>query len=110
MWHDALWGIAGAAANIGVVFIQASQRVKGWPWTRPYGPGGDVYAVAQLVHLGVAALTVAALANAGLVPNVAVAFLIGATAPEVLKRLTQTMQSWLPDVSGKAEVAPEGEG
>ncbi|TQJ05073.1 hypothetical protein FB471_4896 [Amycolatopsis cihanbeyliensis] len=27
----AVWGVLGAVANLGVLFVEATRRVKGWP-------------------------------------------------------------------------------
>jgi hypothetical protein len=96
MWEYALWGLVGATANRGVVFLEAAQRVKGWPWTRPDGPGGGVYAVSVLMHLGIAAATTAALATATIISNGLIAFGIGATAPTVVKKVAGYAEKLVP--------------
>ncbi|WP_148089023.1 hypothetical protein [Saccharothrix texasensis] len=99
MWQYAMWGLVGAAANRAILFIEATQRVKAWPWTRPKGPGGGIYAVATLLHLAIATATTAALATTAIVASDFVAFGIGAAAPVVVKK-----------IAGYAEslVSPEG--
>jgi hypothetical protein len=92
----ALWGVLGAAANLGVVFLEASRRVKGWPWVRPHGPGGDVYAVSIVVQLGIAAVTTAAMTTAGIAVSGLIAFGMGATAPVVIKKLSRYVQGLVP--------------
>ncbi|MEA5358282.1 hypothetical protein VA596_01935 [Amycolatopsis sp., V23-08] len=87
MWQFALWGLVGAVANRGVVFLEALQRAKGWPWPRPYGPGGGPYAASIIVHVGVAAAASSVAAAAGLITNVLLAFGVGAAAPSVVKKL-----------------------
>jgi hypothetical protein len=99
VWQYALWGLIGASANIGVVFLEASQRVKGWPWASPKGPGGGVYAVSVLVNLGISAGATAALSSTGMVVNDMVAFGIGASGPIVVKKVARYVESLLPDDS-----------
>jgi hypothetical protein len=96
VWQYALWGAVGAAANIGVVFLEASRRVKGWPWERPKGPGGGVYAASVVIHIGIATATTAALAAAAIVTNAFVAFGIGATAPSVVKKVARYAETLIP--------------
>lgn len=96
MWQFAVWGLVGAMANVGVVFIEATRRVKGPPWARPYGPGGGMYAISVLVHLLVAAGATGALANGAIVTNSIVAFAIGAAAPVVVKKLAKYAETILP--------------
>ncbi len=97
MWLFALWGCIGAAVNCGTEFVEASSRVKGWPWADPQGPGGGVYVVALAIKLGAGAATAAVLPESGLLPeNVAVAFGIGACAPSIIKKLAQYVQGLLP--------------
>ncbi|WP_410659523.1 hypothetical protein [Amycolatopsis sp. lyj-112] len=96
MWLYAVWGLVGAAANRGVVFLEAAQRVKGWPWKRPSGPGGGVYTVSLVLHLGIAAAVGAALTTAGIVTNGLVAFGVGAAAPTVVKKISRYGQGLVP--------------
>ncbi|MFD1047369.1 hypothetical protein ACFQ1S_18385 [Kibdelosporangium lantanae] len=96
MWQYALWGLVGAAANVGVVFLEASTRVKGWPWQSPKGPGGGVYAVSIFIHLGIATATTAALATTTIIVSNFVAFGIGAAAPVVVKKMARYAESLLP--------------
>lgn len=104
-WQYAVWGLVGGAANCGVVFLEASGRVKGWPWARPHGPGGGVYLVSILVHLGVAAATAAALAAGAIVSNSLIAFGIGAGAPVVVKKVAAYAETFLPGVGGRGETS-----
>jgi hypothetical protein len=92
----ALWGVLGAAANLGVVYVEASRRVKGWPWARPHGPGGGVYAASIVVQLGIAAVTTAAVTTAGIAVTGFIAFGFGATAPVVIKKLSAYAQGLVP--------------
>jgi hypothetical protein len=87
MWQYALWALAGAASNRALLFLEACQRVKGWPWRFPYGPGAAPYWVATVLHLGVGTGVASAAAEAGYVTNSLVAFGIGAAAPVVVKKL-----------------------
>ncbi|MBB5917671.1 hypothetical protein BJY24_006583 [Nocardia transvalensis] len=87
MWLYALWGFLGAAFFCGVEFLEAGQRVGGWPWKRPAGPGGGPYAVAIVVRLALGAGVTAALAAGGVLTNVLVAVGAGAAAPAILKSL-----------------------
>ena len=96
VWQYALWGLVGAAANRAVLFLEASQRVKGWPWTRPKGPGGGVYAVSVIIHLGIAAATGAALATTAIITNGFIAFGIGAAAPIVVKKVAGYVETLIP--------------
>jgi hypothetical protein len=96
VWEFASWGALGAAANIGVVFLEASRRVKAWPWDRPKGPGGGVYAASVLIQLGIATVTTAALATAAIVTNAFVAFGIGAAAPSVVKKVARYAEGLIP--------------
>jgi hypothetical protein len=96
MWQYALWGLVGAAANRGVVFLEAAQRVKGWPWARPKGPGGGIYVVSILVHLAIAAATTAALATAAIVTSGLIAFGLGAAAPTVVKKVAAYAETLVP--------------
>ncbi|GAA2696848.1 MULTISPECIES: hypothetical protein [Actinosynnema] len=93
----AVWGAVGAVANLGVVFLEASQRVKGkgWPWRPPWGPGGGPYAVSLVVNLVIAAFATAAVSTA--IPgNGLVFFGLGAAAPVVVKKVARYAQSLLP--------------
>jgi hypothetical protein len=96
VWEYALWGVLGAIANRGVIFLEATRRVKGWPWARPLGPGGGVYAVSIFVHLGIAATASAALSTMLRGTSDFVAFGIGVAAPVVVKKAGQYAESLLP--------------
>lgn len=97
MWLYAVWGCVGAAVNCGVIFVEASNRVKGWPWIAPAGPGGGVYAASVVVQLAAGAATSAAVIGSGLIgTNVLVAFGIGSGTPVVLKKLSTYVRSLLP--------------
>jgi hypothetical protein len=102
-----LWGVTGAAANLGVVFLEASRRVKGWPWVLPHGPGGGVYAASVMIHLGIAACTTAATSTAEIVSSGFVAFGIGAAAPVAVKKIARSAQGLLPDREDRND--PPGE-
>ncbi|MDQ3790494.1 MAG: hypothetical protein M3422_25070 [Actinomycetota bacterium] len=96
MWQFAVWGAVGAMANVGVVFIEATRRVKGPPWARPHGPGGGMYSLAVLANLLVAAGATGALAEGAIVTNSTIAFAIGAAAPAVVKKLATYAETMLP--------------
>ncbi|WP_155981430.1 hypothetical protein [Nocardia sp. BMG111209] len=96
MWQYAVWGFVGAAANLGVVFLEAVRRVKSWPWVRPQGPGGGIYAASLVIQLAVATVTTAALASSAVVPNGLVAFGLGAAAPSIVKKIASYAESFLP--------------
>lgn len=96
MWQYALWGLAGAAVNRALVYLEASQRTKGWPWRRPYGPGGGVFFVAQILHCGIAMIVTAAAASSGLLSSALLALGMGAAAPAVVKKASQYGLAVLP--------------
>ncbi|WP_063016343.1 hypothetical protein [Nocardia nova] len=100
MWLYAVWGCIGAAVNCGVVFLEASKRVKGWPWVAPRGPGGGPYAASIVVQLGIGAATAAGVLGSGLIAaNVAangLAFGIGTATPVVVKKIGQYVESLVP--------------
>ncbi|UMP06670.1 hypothetical protein [Amycolatopsis sp. EV170708-02-1] len=100
VWQYALWGLIGAATNRAVLFLEACHRVKGWPWARPRGPGGGVYGVSIVLHLGIATATAAALATTEIVANGFVAFGIGAAAPVVVKKVARYAEAIIPDGEG----------
>jgi hypothetical protein len=107
VWQYALWGLVGAAANRAVLVLEAAQRVKGWPWGQPQGPGGGVYVVSVVIHLGIAAATTAALATTAIVTNGFVAFGIGAAAPVVVKKVAGYAETLVPS-RGDDEQGPAG--
>jgi hypothetical protein len=96
MWQYALWGLVGAAVNRALLFLEASQRVKGWPWAQPDGPGGGVYAVSVVLHLAIAATTTAAVSTTALLSNGFLAFGMGAAAPVVVKKVSGYALKVLP--------------
>ena len=89
-WQYALWGLAGAAANRGVVYLQAAERVKGKgpAWRVPYGPGGGLYLLSVMLHCVVGVIVTGAIAESGWIRNAAIAVGIGAAAPVALKRVS----------------------
>jgi hypothetical protein len=96
MWQYALWGLAGAASNQALAYIEASQRVKGWPWKRPHGPGGGAYLVSVLLHCVIGALVAAAAAQSGVVHNALLAFGMGVAAPVAVRKVSQYTLAVLP--------------
>jgi hypothetical protein len=105
---DAVWGAVGATANLGVVFVEACRRVKGWPWARPYGPGGGVYAVTIIVNVAVAGMTTAAVASGRIEQSGLIAFGMGAAAPVVVKKMARYVEALLP--SGDQDDPPGRKG
>jgi hypothetical protein len=100
MWQFALWGLAGAAINRALIYLEASQRVKGWPWRRPDGPGGGVFLVSQILHCCIGAVVTAAVAQSGLVSSPLLALGMGAAAPAVVKKISRYSLNALPPASG----------
>jgi hypothetical protein len=96
MWEYALWGVVGAVANRGVIFLEATQRVKGWPWAQPKGPGGGVYTASIFVHLGIAAAASAALSTMLKSPSGFIAFGVGVVAPVIVKKAGRYAEALLP--------------
>ena len=96
MWQYALWGLVGSAVNCGVLFLEAMNRVKGWPFAQPRGPGGGVYAVSIIIRLGIAAATTAALATTTIVTSGFIAFGIGVAAPAVVKKVARYVEALVP--------------
>ncbi|MFF0493878.1 hypothetical protein ACFYTQ_33070 [Nocardia sp. NPDC004068] len=100
MWLYAVWGCVGAAVNCGVVFLEATKRVKGWPWPRPKGPGAGPYAVSVLVQWGIGAATAAAVLDSGLIVTTVaangLAFGIGTATPVVVKKISQYVETLVP--------------
>lgn len=96
MWQYALWGLAGAAVNRALIYLEASQRAKGWPWRRPHGPGGGVYAVSVILHCAIGALVTWAAADAGLIVNALLAVGAGAVAPVLVKKASGYTLAMLP--------------
>jgi hypothetical protein len=96
MWHYALWGLAGAATNQALAYIEASRKVKGWPWKYPYGPGGGAYLVAVLLQCGVGAIVTWVAAQSGAIHNVLFAFGLGVAAPVAVNKISQYTLAILP--------------
>lgn len=112
-WQYALWGLMGAAANRGVVFLEAVQRIKGCPWRPPHGAGMGLYATTLGVHLFLGAVAAGALANAGIVDNSFVAFGAGVGAVLVIKKASSyalaAVPSDLEDGTRHGGESPRGE-
>lgn len=96
MWLYALWGLAGAAVNRALIFLEASQRVKGWPWRSPDGPGGGVYLVSVVLHCAIGAVVAFAAADARIATNGLLALGLGAGAPVVVKKVSGYTLAVLP--------------
>lgn len=89
-WVDAaLWGLAGAAVNRALVFLEANRRAKGPAWRFPEGPGGGFFVLATALHCGIGALVSTAAAQSGYISNSLVALGLGATAPVAMKTLSR---------------------
>jgi hypothetical protein len=104
VWQYALWGLVGAAVNRALIFLEATQRAKGWPWVQPDGPGGGVYTVSIVLHLAIATATTAALATTAIITNGFVAFGMGVAAPVVVKKAARyAMGLTAPGDEGKGQ-------
>ena len=112
MWLYAVWGCVGAAVNCGVVFVEATNRVKGWPWVWPHGPGGGPYAASVLVHLVIGAATAAGVLDSGLIVTTVgangLAFGIGTATPVVVKKISRYVERIVPGEKDSSE-NPAGE-
>jgi hypothetical protein len=96
-WLQAgLWGLAGAAVNRTLIFLEANRRVKGMAWRYPEGPGGGFFALATALHCSIGAIVSAATAQSGYVSNAVVALGVGASAPVVMKSLSRMALAALP--------------
>ena len=111
-WQYALWGLAGAAVNRTLIFLEALERTKVAPWREPQGPGGLLYSIATFLHCGIAAVVVGAVSSAGGVHNAAVALGLGAAAPVVVKKLSTYTLALLPkagDDKTRDEIDSQGQ-
>lgn len=95
-WQYALWGLAGAAVNRALIYLEAAERVKGPPWRAPQGPGGVAYLVSVVLHCCVGAIVAGAAAQSGFISNAAVALGIGVAAPVAVKKLSSYTLAVLP--------------
>jgi hypothetical protein len=103
VWQYALWGLVGAAVNRALVYLEETNRAKGWPWQFPYGPGAGPYLVSVVLHCGIAAGVTAGAAAAGYIGNAVVALGIGAAAPVVVKKISGYTLALLPRAEGEAK-------
>jgi hypothetical protein len=87
MWQYVFWGIAGAAINRALLFLEANRRVKGPAWRYPEGPGGGFFALAVVLHCGIGSAVTYAAAESGVVSSPLVALGLGATAPVAMKTI-----------------------
>lgn len=101
MWLYALWGLAGAAINRALVFLEANRRVKGPPWHFPEGPGGGFFALAVVLHCGIGTAVTYAAADTKLIHNPLMALGLGATAPVAMKTISRIALAALPGGEGK---------
>lgn len=109
VWQYALWGLVGASVNRALLFLEASRRVKGWPWADPDGPGGGVYAVSIVLHLGIATATTAAMSTTTIISNGFLAFGMGAAAPVVVKKISGYALTLLPSNEENGRRESEGD-
>ena len=96
---DALWGLAGAAVNRALIYLEAAERVKGPPWRAPRGPGGLAYLISLVLHCCIGGIVAGAAARSGLISNAVVALGLGAGAPVAVKKLSSYTLALLPRVS-----------
>jgi len=96
MWQYALWGLAGAAINRALVFLEANRRVKGPAWRYPEGPGGGFFALAVALHCGIGAAVTYAAAVSKVIHNPLLALGLGATAPVAMKTVSRIALAALP--------------
>jgi hypothetical protein len=89
-WVDAaVWGLAGAAVNRTLVFLEANRRAKGPAWRFPEGPGGGFFVLATVLHCGIGSVVSAAAAQSGYISNSLVALGLGASAPVAMKAISR---------------------
>src|ERR1022692_3045910 len=96
MWEYALWGLAGAAINRALVFLEANRRVKGSAWRYPEGPGGGFFALAVVLHCGIGAAVTYAAAVSQVIHSPLLALGLGATAPVAMKTVSRIALAALP--------------
>lgn len=96
MWQYALWGLAGAAINRALIFLEANRRVKGPAWRYPEGPGGGFFALAVALHCAVGAIVTYATSVSGYIHNPLLGIGLGATAPVAVKTISRMALAALP--------------
>ncbi|MBO3751017.1 hypothetical protein J5X84_33510 [Streptosporangiaceae bacterium NEAU-GS5] len=106
MWEYALWGLAGAAVNRALVFLEANRRVKGPAWRYPEGPGGGYYALATILHCGIGSIVTYAAATSHIVSSPLIALGLGSGAPVVMAKIGRYALAALPRTEPDQE-APE---
>jgi hypothetical protein len=89
MWQFALWGLAGAAANRAIIFLEASNKAKGRPWRYPEGPGGWAYAISVVLHCCIGAVVTFAAAESGYIHNALLGLGLGASATVAMKTISR---------------------
>jgi hypothetical protein len=96
MWQYALWGLAGAAINRALIFLEANSRAKGPAWQYPEGPGGSFFALAVVLHCAVGAIVTYATAASGYIHNPLLGIGLGAAAPVAVKTISRMALAALP--------------
>jgi len=97
MWQFALWGLAGAAVNRALVFLEANRRAKGKAWQYPEGPGGGYFAVACVLHCAIGSTITYASALSGLPLSPILAIGMGIGAPAASAKLARIAVAILGD-------------
>jgi hypothetical protein len=102
MWQYALWGLAGAAINRALIFLEANRRVKGPAWRYPEGPGGGFFALAVALHCAVGAIVAYATAASGYIHTPLLGIGLGAGAPVAVKTISRmALAAFPPGASGE---------
>ncbi len=109
MWQYALWGLAGAAINRALIFLEANRRVKGPAWRYPEGPGGGFFALAVVLHCAIAAIVTYATADSRYIHTPLLGIGLGATAPVAVKTICRMALAGLPSHGSGRESGGEGD-
>lgn len=99
MWQYAFWGLAGAAVNRALIFLEANRRAKGPGWRYPDGPGGAYFLVACVLHCGIGAVLTAAAALTGVIATPLLALGLGGVAPAAMAKIGRYALDALPVAS-----------
>lgn len=108
MWQYTLWGLAGAAINRALLFLEANRRVKGPAWRFPDGPGGGYFMIAVALHCGISSIVTYAAAESQVVSNPLLALGLGATAPAAMKKLGRLALAALPPEADDGDGGEDG--
>jgi hypothetical protein len=100
MWQFALWGLAGAATNRAIIFLEASNRAKERPWRYPEGPGAWSYAISVVLHCCIGAVVTFAAAESGYIHNALLGLGLGASATVAMKAISRMSLAALPAARG----------